>query len=47
MSALIETVRRTPSIRVIEGFTAEALLTDDSAVTGVQYAKSAPPPQGR
>src|SRR5882757_3879865 len=36
MSALIEVVRRTPSIRVIEGFAAEALLTDDGAVTGVQ-----------
>jgi len=36
MSALIETVRRTPSIRVIEGFAAEALLTDDGAVTGLQ-----------
>ena len=36
MSALIEVVRRTPSIRVIEGFAAEALLTDDGAVTGLQ-----------
>ncbi|HEX9359930.1 MAG TPA: L-aspartate oxidase [Bradyrhizobium sp.] len=39
MSALIETVRRTPSIRVIEGFAAESLLTDDGAVTGVQLRK--------
>lgn len=39
MSALIEVVRRTPSIRVIEGFAAEALLTDDGAVTGVQLRK--------
>src|SRR5882672_5795926 len=36
MSALIAAVRSTPSIRVIEGFVAEALLTDDGAVTGVQ-----------
>jgi L-aspartate oxidase len=39
MSALIEAVRRTPSIRVIEGFAAEALLTDDGVVTGVQLRK--------
>src|SRR5437762_9443349 len=36
MSALIETVRRTPSIRVIEGYVAEELLTLDGAVTGLQ-----------
>jgi L-aspartate oxidase len=36
MSALIEAVRATPSIRVIEGFAAEALLTQDGAVTGLQ-----------
>jgi L-aspartate oxidase len=36
MSALIEAVRRTPSIRVIEGFVAEALLTEDGAVAGLQ-----------
>ncbi|MDO8400473.1 MAG: L-aspartate oxidase [Bradyrhizobium sp.] len=36
MTALIEAVRRTPSIRVIEGYTAEALLTEDGAVTGLQ-----------
>jgi L-aspartate oxidase len=36
MSALIEAVRKTPSIRVIEGFVAEALLTGDGAVTGLQ-----------
>src|SRR5437762_1487641 len=34
--ALTEAVRKTPSIRLIEGFTAEALLTEDGAVTGVQ-----------
>src|SRR6201991_594343 len=36
MSALIEAVRRTPSIRVIEGYVAEALLTEDGAVGGLQ-----------
>src|SRR6202043_1228998 len=36
ISALIEAVERTPSIRVIEGFAAEALLTEDGAVTGLQ-----------
>src|SRR3984957_2918522 len=36
MSALIEAVRATPSIRVIEGYAAEALLTQDGAVTGLQ-----------
>ncbi len=40
MSALIEAVRRTPSIRLIEGFAAEALLTGDGAVTGVQLRKA-------
>jgi len=39
MAALIEAVRATPSIRVIEGFAAEALLTDDGAVTGLQIRK--------
>ena len=40
MSALIEAVRATPSIRVIEGFAAEALLTEDGAVTGLQLRKA-------
>jgi L-aspartate oxidase len=39
MSALIEAVRRTPSIRVIEGYTAEALLTEGDAVTGLQLRR--------
>src|SRR6266852_6327692 len=39
MSALIEAVRTTPSIRVIEGFVAEALLTEDGAVAGLQLRK--------
>jgi len=36
ISALTEAVRATPSIRVIEGYAAEALLTQDGAVTGLQ-----------
>jgi L-aspartate oxidase len=36
IAALSEAVRRTPSIRLIEGYVAEALLTDDGAVTGLQ-----------
>jgi L-aspartate oxidase len=39
ISALIEAVRNTPSIQVIEGFVAEALLTVDGAVTGLQLRK--------
>src|SRR5712664_2721891 len=39
MSALIEAVRSTPSIRVIEGYAAEALLTEDGAVAGLQLRK--------
>src|SRR4030081_1012514 len=36
MSALIEDVHSTPSIRVLEGYVAEALLTEDGAVAGLQ-----------
>lgn len=36
IAALSEAVRRTPSIRLIEGFVAEALLTEDGTVTGLQ-----------
>jgi L-aspartate oxidase len=36
IAALVEAVRKTPSIQVIEGFSAEALLTADGAVTGLQ-----------
>ena len=39
ISALIDAVRATPSIRIIEGYTAEALLTEDGAVTGLQLRK--------
>jgi L-aspartate oxidase len=40
IAALIEAVRRTPSIRVIEGHVAEALLTDGDAVSGLQLRKA-------
>jgi L-aspartate oxidase len=40
IAALTEAVRNTPSIRVIEGYVAEALLTDNNAVTGLQLRKS-------
>jgi L-aspartate oxidase len=40
ISALTEAVRRTPSIRVIEGYVAEALLTEDNAVAGLQLRKA-------
>jgi len=40
ISALIEAVRRTPSIRVIEGLVAESLLTEDGAVSGLQLRKA-------
>jgi len=36
IAALTEAVRRTPSIRVIEGLVAEAILTEDGAVSGLQ-----------
>lgn len=36
IAALTEAVRNTPSIRLIEGYVAEALPTADNAVTGVQ-----------
>jgi L-aspartate oxidase len=40
IAALVEAVRKTPSIRVIEGYVAEALLTDDNEVTGLQVRKT-------
>ena len=40
IAALIEAVRKTPSIRVLEGYTAEALLTEGDAVTGLQLRKA-------
>ena len=47
IAALIEAVRNTPSIRVIEGYVAEALLTDDDAVTGLQLRKADDAAAGR
>ncbi len=43
IAALTDAVRRTPSIRVLEGFVAEALLTEDNAVTGLQLRKADEP----
>jgi L-aspartate oxidase len=39
ISALIDAARKTPSIRLIEGFVAEALLAEDGVVTGLQLRK--------
>jgi L-aspartate oxidase len=43
MAALTAAVRRTPSIRVIEGFAVEALSTQDGAVTGLQLRDARDP----
>jgi L-aspartate oxidase len=43
ISALVEAVRRTPSIRLIEGFVAEALFAEDGAVTGLQLREPGEP----
>jgi L-aspartate oxidase len=40
IAALSEAVRRTLSIRLIEGFVAETLLTEDGAVTGLQLREA-------
>jgi L-aspartate oxidase len=40
ISALGDAARRTPSIRLVEGFVAEALLTEDGAVTGLQLREA-------
>jgi L-aspartate oxidase len=40
IAALSEAVRRTPSIRLIEGFAADGLLTEDGAVTGLQLRQT-------
>jgi L-aspartate oxidase len=40
IAALTEAVRRTPSIRIIEGYVAEALLTEDNRVRGLQVRKA-------
>lgn len=43
IAALSEAVRRTPSIRLVEGFVAEALSTEDGAVTGLQLREAGYP----
>lgn len=43
IAALSDAVRRTPSIRVIEGLVAEALLTEDGAVAGLQLREAGNP----
>jgi L-aspartate oxidase len=43
IAALTEAVRKTPSIRVIEGFAAESLLTENGAVTGLQIRDASDP----
>ncbi|HEX7882153.1 MAG TPA: L-aspartate oxidase [Afipia sp.] len=40
IAALIEAVRKTPSIKVIEGYIAEALIADGDAVSGLQMRKA-------
>jgi L-aspartate oxidase len=40
IAALTDAARKTPSIRVIEGFVAEALLAEDGVVTGLQLRKA-------
>jgi L-aspartate oxidase len=40
IAALTEAVRKAPNIRVIEGYVAEALLTHNNAVTGLQLRRS-------
>src|SRR6201998_3418365 len=40
IAALTDAVRKTPSIRGVEGFFAAGLLTDDGAVTGLQLRKA-------
>lgn len=43
IAALSEAVRRTPSIRLLEGLVAESLLTEDGAVTGLQLREAGSP----
>ena len=43
IAALIDAVHKTPSIRVIEGYVAEVLLTDGGAVSGLQLRKASDP----
>lgn len=41
--ALVESVRRTPSIHVLEGYAAETLIAEDNAVRGLRIRKVADP----
>jgi L-aspartate oxidase len=43
IAALIDAVRATPSIRVIEGYVAEALLTEGNTVIGLQLRQASDP----
>jgi L-aspartate oxidase len=43
IAALTDAVRHTPSIRLLEGYVAEALWADDNAVTGLQLRKALEP----
>ncbi|MBY0382749.1 MAG: L-aspartate oxidase [Xanthobacteraceae bacterium] len=43
IAALIEAVRNTPSIRVIEDYVAESLLTENGSVSGLQLRRSNDP----
>src|SRR6185369_11730022 len=43
MAALTDAVRKTPSIRLLEGFVAENLLTENGAVTGLQIRAAQDP----
>ena len=43
IQALIDAVYKTPSIRVIEGYVAESLLTDQGSVSGVQLRRAGTP----
>ncbi|WP_407117460.1 L-aspartate oxidase [Bradyrhizobium sp. LMG 9283] len=43
IAALSDAAHRTPSIRLMEGFVAEALLTEDGAVTGLQLREAGKP----
>jgi L-aspartate oxidase len=43
IATLTDAVRKTPSIRLIEGFVAEALFAEDGAITGLQLRKTDDP----
>ncbi|MCH9808279.1 MAG: L-aspartate oxidase [Alphaproteobacteria bacterium] len=47
MQALIATVRKTPSIRVLEGYEAEDLIVEDKRVAGIRMIRSQERGQGK